>query len=370
MLRFFQQPFLAHPTGQPAGAAAGTAARRWQVHPLNRSLVAFAGRWDALNQHVLAGHPMLDSRFVDALLWYFGDGSERLCHLTCHGDTTGLCILKPARLGVWTSFRPGQTQLAPAILMDAAGLGELPGRLPGLAGQVDLLCQDPKFAPAFDLHPIPHRRCPHVLTISIRLEGDFDAYWHSRSGNLRRGLRNRENRLAGAGLGARLVRLEAPEDMPGAVERFSRLESAGWKGRAGTAVRADDRQGLFYRQVLEGFARSGQAAVYEYWLGDRHAASELTIARHPMMILLKTAYDEELAEFAPGRLLLREIIRDGFARLPGGSIEFYTNAGADELAWATDQRWIEHVSLYPNRTVEQAFSALRAARKWIWERNH
>ena len=50
-----------------------------------------------------------------------------------------------------------------------------------------------------------------------------------------------------------------------------------------------------------------------------------------MALILKTTYDETLQAYAPGRLLLHEVIRRAFVLWPGRSLEFYTNANADQL---------------------------------------
>lgn len=367
ILQLIQSIPIPAPMGR-LGKSADT--RRWHFQHLNRSLAANAALWDALNQQTTAGQPLLDSRFIEALLRHFGDGSEYLYQLENKGKPVTLGILKPTGFGVWTAFVPAQAPLAPLIQGDSTGFDKLLCGMPGLVWQVDLLCQDPQFSPLLQRHHLPLYRMHHVLTINIRLEGGFDTYWAARSKNLRAAMRTREHRLAGSGLKPHLVRIEAPEAMQEAVTRFGQLESSGWKGRAGTAVSADNIQGPFYRDIMEGFAQTGQAAVYEYWFGSRHAASELTLAGEGMIILLKTAYNEALAEWAPGRMLLREIIRDSFSRRPGGIIEFYTKANANELAWATSQRWIEHVSLYRNPAVARLLNTAKAARRWFSHRGN
>lgn len=365
MLRFIQMIFLPLIAGPTECVAKAIMEERWHFRRLERSLALYTSQWDTLNQRLLASHPMLDSRFIEALLRHFGDGSEFLCQFTRNGETVGLCILKPNKLGIWTSFRPPQTQIAPLILESSSGLEKLLSHLPGLAGQVDLLCQDPHFSPASQCKNLPIQNMNHTLTMSVRLEGSFDAYWASRAKSLRHVMRTRENRLTRENLQPRLRQLDAPEDMRGAVARFGTLESSGWKGRAGTAVSGGNIQGRFYGDILENFARTGQGRVYEYWLGERLAASQLAILSERMLLLLKISYDEEFAFYSPGRLLLREVIREGFACLPGGVIEFYTDAGPEQLAWATDQRWIEHISLYRNPSAQRLSAALRSARKLI-----
>lgn len=335
---------------------------RWRIKPLNRSLAGCADLWDELNRHITAGHPLLDSRYLDPLLRHFGDGSEHLCLLEKGGKAQGACILKPAKAGIWTVFFPPLATLGPTILADARHLSRLAADLPGLAARIDFLGQDPDFSPPLDAWPMPCRRHGHALTIRIALAGGFDAYWQGRSKKLRETLRGRDNRVAKAGLVPRLVLLDRPEDLPAALERFAELEWSGWKGREGSAIGRGNAQGLFYREMLENFAWTGEAMAYELWLGDRLAASQLAIANRHMTVAMKIAYDETLAAFSPGRLLLREFIRDCFVRQPGGTLEGYTHATDDLLAWATHERWIEHICLYRSQTARQVIAAVQAVR--------
>jgi CelD/BcsL family acetyltransferase involved in cellulose biosynthesis len=102
--------------------------------------------------------------------------------------------------------------------------------------------------------------------------------------------------------------------------------------------------------------------VYELWLNDKLVGSRLALYHDAMLVMLKTSYDETFSAYAPGRLLLRAAIEDAFSLLPGGAIEFYTDANMDQLEWATDHRWMQHVSLYRNRLADVAIRALKACR--------
>lgn len=335
----------------------------WSHVPLARSLGSWAAAWDALNRELNDAHPLLDSRFVDALLKYFAGGDEVLCVHRSADRIDGLCILSPKGRGVWTTFLPAQAQLAPFLLKDGAMLGALfAGGLPGWASMVDFMCQDPEFCPLASLDGIPATAMDHALTINIDVAGEaagFDAYWAQRSKKLSQNIRRYAHRLEKDGGGRQLLRLTEAAQMGAAVARYGELESSGWKGREGTAIRIDNAQGEFYREVLERFAASGQGAVYECWFGDRLAASRLVIGSPAMLVMLKTSYDESLSEFAPGRLLLFDLIRQTFAEGGCRTIEFYTNATPDQLAWATGQRTIRHVTVFRNAGVRLVYETGR-----------
>lgn len=325
----------------------------WHVERLGGGLGAWAMAWDHLNRRLNGGHPLLDSRFVDALLTHFGAGDEYLCAHRNGQGVDGLCLLRRKGPGRWESFLPDQAPLGPLLLADAAMLGTLVRDLPGSCLALDLLCVDPRFSPDAAAWPGPLRQSGHALTIDVDFSTGAAAYWAARPKKLIGNLNRYRRRAEAAGWVPRLVHHTAPGDLSAALQRYGALESAGWKGRAGTAVAADNPQGRFYLDVLTRFAASGEAAVHEYRFGERLAASRLTIAGPAMIVALKTAYDESLAEYAPGRLLLRDLLDEAFARGQTGSFEFYTNATPDQLAWASGQRPIVHRTLYRNRALHR-----------------
>lgn len=336
---------------------------RWHVHPLKKSLGEHAEQWDDLLKRLFGENPMLDSRFVDALLRHFGSGTEHLCVCDDGETVVGMCLLQRRSLGVWATFLPAQAQIGPTLLADPAHVRALFAALPGLVWEIDFLCNDPAYGDLTSQDNSQGTNLDHALTISIDLEGGFDAYWSSRSKKLVQNIGRYERRLRTEGMTMRLERIELPEQMGEAVARYAALESGGWKATQGTAVRLGDVQGDFYQELMLRMADSGEACVYELWLDQRLAASRLClVGRNGVAIMLKTTYDESLSKYAPGRLLLHQVIRDLFTRRPGGKIEFYTDANPDQLAWATRQRWIAHTGFFRGTVAESSFRLLRAMR--------
>ena len=341
-----------------------TARNAWKAIPLARTLGIYADEWDKLNERCFDAHPMFDSRFVDCLLKYFGDGREQLLRLDDQGEI-GLCLLRPSRLGIWSSFFPSQTQAAPVFLNTDKNLPSIFTALPRWASQIDFLGQDPNFSPVRDSLAKPRRSIDHAKTISINLDGGFDNYWNGRSRNLIKNIKRYKNRIMESGAIASLVCIDAPEEIPAAVVRYGHLESNSWKGREGTAVEPDNVQGKFYAEMMESFAGSGNALVYEFWIDGELAASRLVIANKRMLVILKTAYDESMSSYAPGRLLLYEVIRDAFNRIPGGTLEFYTNATQDQLAWATHQRLITHQTIFRSEAQALLWQFVRTSKRFL-----
>jgi hypothetical protein len=328
-----------------------------------------AADWDSLNDRLHAGHPMLDSRFVDLLLRYFGDGSERLCVIESDQVPVAMCILHSVGLGRWQSFLPPQTQVGPVLLGNPSDAQGFFGVLPGAAVQIDYLCQDPGLWEFNQLASGVASATDHALTMNIALRGSFADYWSGRSKKLVSNIARYQRRLISDGVSAKFACASSPEDVVVAVDRYALLESSGWKGKAGTALEMDSSQGAFYREVMSSFAKTGQASVFELWFGDRLAASRLVISNEPTIIMLKTTYDESLGRYAPGRLLLHELIQYAFKYMPGGVIEFYTNATQDQLAWATGQRWIKHVEVFKGKNIARILRFAKRLRQTIVDGN-
>lgn len=333
--------------------------RSWTLHHLQRTLGEHASAWDALQQRLYIGHPMLDSRFVNGLLKHFGDGSECLCILTVDGLPQAMCLLKPRGLVIWQTFLPMQTQICPVLAKSVDDMQGLMSALPGLVVRLDLLCVDPMFVGLPDADTTTLQITDHALTMAISLDGDFENYRNSRSKKLIQNIGRYQRRLVADQHTPKFVQIGASQDISAAVARYAALESSGWKAELGTAINMGDKQGVFYIELMKRFAADGDARVFELWFDDHLVASRLAVISGRMMVMLKTTYDETRSQFSPGRLLLNEVIQSLFASHPGYDIEFYTNANADQLAWATGQRWIKHVSLYRNVPATQVFNSAR-----------
>jgi len=320
----------------------------WYSFPLSRTLGEHAAAWNASNQRLFQGHLLFDSRFVGNMLKHFGQGDEQLLQRKNSAGDMEMCLLRPGAWGRWESFFPSQAQISPVMVGSADSLGGMFDALPGLPIQIDFLGQDVPYSNVVDGLSPGRQAISHATTISIGLSGNFEKYWGSRPKNLIKNIRRYKNRLENGNCKVNLVQIEAPDEMAAAVVRYGELEAHSWKSLEGTAVLPDNVQGRFYSDVLADFARTGNAIVYELWIDDRLAASRLVILDDRMFIILKTAYNKDMAQFAPGRLLLHEVIADAYRRIPGGMLEFYTNATADQFEWATQSRTIVHQSVFRN----------------------
>lgn len=336
----------------------------WSIHPLGNSLAGYQSVWDELNAELYASHAYFDSRTVDALLAHFASGSERLCVHQRGTEVDGLLIAAPTGIGQWSLFLPSQAQVVPVLLRQAESLLELPRALPGFACWLNLLSQDPFYSPVLEgFRPLLNGPLRHDHTICVRLAGAFKDYWRMRPANLRRAVSRGLRKAVAAGFVVRLEHKMALADMPSAVARFGAIESAGWKGRSGTAVHEDNEQGHFYVELMQKFAASGNASVYELYFNDICVAMLLAIASPSMLVLLKTTYDERYATFSPGQLMLHALLEREFAAKRVQLVDFYTNVHVDQMAWATDERWISHYMLFRNQMVKNIYNIFNKLRR-------
>jgi len=81
--------------------------------------------------------------------------------------------------------------------------------------------------------------------------------------------------------------------MTAALSEFLALEAAGWKGRAGTAARADDRIRVFMENAVTGLARRA-GAIDRLNAGAAPIAAIVTLRSGSTAWCWKISYDEAL----------------------------------------------------------------------------
>ncbi|MCT6699433.1 GNAT family N-acetyltransferase [Rheinheimera sp. 4Y26] len=322
----------------------------------------FKSAWDKLNTDLYQQHPYFDSRFIEAMLQYFAHDAVWLCVHQSGGVIDGMLLVQRKGVTKWSLFLPAQAQVTPLLLQNPAILAQLLPLLPGFTLGLDLPCQDPAYSPInSDSSPLQATIMPHALTINVDVSaGSFADYLQRRSKKFRQNLQRRFDKVQQVGLHLTLNCFTKAAEMEHALTQFGALESKGWKEKIGTAVHLNNRQGQFYLQLLQNFAKTEQACVYQLCLNDQPVAMELCIASAQMLILLKTAYDEDFSAYSPGRLLLYLLLQREFLCKRVQTVEFYTSADHNDLAWADGQRWISHHMLLRNPAVRYCHQFLKS----------
>jgi len=152
-------------------------------------------------------------------------------------------------------------------------------------------------------------------------------------GKKRKELRRQRKRLAEAGTLESSIARE-PDHMTAALSEFLALEAAGWKGRAGTAARADDRIRVFMENAVTGLAREGKARIDRLNAGAAPIAAIVTLRSGSTAWCWKISYDEAFGRFSPGVQLLLEVTQ--------GLLDDRSIARADSCATA-DHPMIDHI---------------------------
>jgi CelD/BcsL family acetyltransferase involved in cellulose biosynthesis len=197
---------------------------------------------------------------------------------------------------------------------------------------------------------------PHVPT-----NGPWTEYEQRRNPRLLRDLRRRERRLAEEGPPTYEVHTDR-FDLDRLLEDCFRTEAASWKGVRGTAINSRSTTRAYYTD-LGRFAHSrGELMVAFLRVGDRPIAMQFNVVCGGTVTVLKLGHDEQFDRFAPGKLLIRHVLRHCFA----SDIRCYDFAGRPDpykMEWAEGQR-----QLIETRAFAPALPGLAAYTSWRYGR--
>ncbi len=316
------------------------------AHKLNGGLGEHAAAWDELRHRLCKANPMLNSRFVDALLAHFGDGSEYLCILHADGLPQAMCVLRAQRNGIWTSFFPSPVLIGPMLISRSQMASDLFIGLPDVARHITLLGNDPAYQLPAQKSDQRITSKDHSLVMSVDFAGSFDDYWSTRSKGLAHEFAMVERHISANSIATKFHCHTSPADLLDAMTHHAALES---RQRAGHKKRAESTSNVhrsFYQDICARFAQTGHTLAFQLWLDDRLAASQIAIVDGSTAIILLTAVDESLATYLPSRLIQRKVLEHMFRTYPGGRMEFYDNVCQEQLAWATTHRKSQHIDLF------------------------
>jgi CelD/BcsL family acetyltransferase involved in cellulose biosynthesis len=330
------------------GHPKGIVAMSWKVIPAAR-FAEQATRWQQLHRQC-GSHALLAAEFVEPLVAQMGTGRELLAWCEHRGQTVAMAIVAPCGRGSWATFQPAQAPIGlwlQALGQDIEQLGQgLMRALPGFALVLGVTQLDPAMLP----RPADGAcvgTMDYIDTARVPVTGAFDDYWNARGKNLRANLKKQRARLAKEGVVPRLEVWRDPKDVAAAVADYGRLESSGWKAAEGTAVRADNEQGRYYRAMLEAFCARGAGSIYRYYFGDQLVAMDLCVEDEDSIVVLKTAYDESVPNsLSPTMLMREEACRQLFDGGRFARIEFYGRVMEWHLRWTEDVRTMYHVNCY------------------------
>jgi CelD/BcsL family acetyltransferase involved in cellulose biosynthesis len=129
----------------------------------------------------------------------------------------------------------------------------------------------------------------------------FEERWASVPKKMRKAIRRARDRIGERG---QFV-VATGDAIAKAFDEFVALESAGWKGEAGTSLAQTPGEREFLREYL---VTADSAEVRSLHIDGRLAASRLAVKVAGTLFVLKTAYDESVADLAPGNVLFADLI--------------------------------------------------------------
>jgi CelD/BcsL family acetyltransferase involved in cellulose biosynthesis len=125
-----------------------------------------------------------------------------------------------------------------------------------------------------------------------------------------------------------------PETVAGAIEDFFKLETRGWKGKAGTAAALHDDIRNFIASAVNGLAAEGKVAINRIFIDGSAIAVTIMLRSADTAWFWKIVYDEKFAQHSPGVVLTFAVTED--------LVEDTTLVRTDSCATA-DHPMIDHV---------------------------
>ena len=161
---------------------------------------------------------------------------------------------------------------------------------------------------------------------SFVIGGDADAWFKELSKNLRSDLKRSANKIRKADLGEpAFTFLTGAAATPELLDDLMGLEASGWKGESGSAIARDEGTETKYRLLARRYAERGMLEWHRLHLGERLVAMHMAVRMGDKLMLLRQAFENELAKYGVGNLLLRQAVEREHERGPGGEINLVTD---------------------------------------------
>ncbi len=177
----------------------------WRLLPVAR-FGEVQAQWQTLNARS-GNTPVLHPDFVAPLLQEFASPAERLAILDGAAGPAAMTVLSRRNGLAWQSFQPANAPIGLWVCDPAQPLPELLRdllrSLPGPAGLLGLLQQDP------DITPRPPdgnglSTLDYIETARVSVSQPFEEYWAQRGKNLRRNMKRQHAQLEREGIPPRL----------------------------------------------------------------------------------------------------------------------------------------------------------------------
>lgn len=177
----------------------------------------------------------------------------------------------------------------------------------------------------------------------LRSVADVKTYLaQAMSASTRKKLRQHRRALEKQGT-LRSLKATSPEEIAPLLEDFLALESAGWKGRAGTALLSRPADAAFARKAVTALAAKGQATIYALQLDGQPLSMQIVLRNGDTAFTWKTAYDERFRDYSPGMLLFEDYTADLLADRSIACVDSCAHDEASYMAAWTERRRVVNV---------------------------
>jgi len=255
------------------------------------------------------------------------------------GELLAGASLARSRFGALAATADEHSSDWDVVAVDADARNALLGELAGLDSAVLALGPIRSPASARDAFVRAGRRArevPGARSPYLSLSGSFDDLLSARSSNLRSQFRRRRRALERRGE----LRLRTTSQGPALeddLDAVLRLEASGWKARGGTAILSRPDTERLYRGFTRAAAAKGWLRLYLLELDGVPLAGDLACAIGGEAFLVKTGFDEKLADASPGLVLRGEVlsacIDEGFR-----GYDFLGGPDSYKLRWTEELR--------------------------------
>ncbi len=191
----------------------------------------------------------------------------------------------------------------------------------------------------------------------LPINGTWQDYQTRLHAKHRSNLRNRHKRLERLGSVALEV-ITSSEAVAQALEDGFRLETAAWKGRAGSAIGSCPQRRHYYTQLAQAAAQRGVLRLCFLTLDGIRIAFGYFIEQGNKMYLLKPGYDPSYAAYSPSNLLCDLVLRDAFDRQVS-EVDFLGLDDPWKLQWTKQLRLHYWLYAFPDRPKSRFVHLLR-----------
>ncbi len=313
----------------------------WKTYPASE-FDAHKMIWDELNNQKF-NSPLLSSIFVSLLIKHFGVGSEILAIATVDSKPVAATVIKKKSIFSWQTFQPSQAPIG-LWISNHFSIEQLVNSLQKTLSPFCLLLDITQIDP--DMYARTEkssrsRTMDYIETARITISSNFEDYWNDRGKNLRSNLKKQRNKLTKENIEVKLECINTPNEIDIAIINYGELEASGWKNKKGTAVRVDNAQGKFYRDLIRALSGQNEARIYAYKFNEKIVAIDLCINNKDQIIILKTTYDESFKNLSPALLLKQDYFKEIF-ETNFKVIEFYGRLMEWHTKWSKEIRILYH----------------------------